>query len=153
MATAGAGAGAGAGGAGGAGRPVAGGGGVTLAVGGQPAVPLASVEQFRVSPEVSWYAQPVTEAEVLSAAAGGALDVVLRRDGSEGAPLRLCGGRDDPTRPGAGGSERWRAGRWTASDLADRPLPLVEGRPVLGRYFVELRFLDADGRPTVDIWF
>ncbi len=41
-------------GAGGAGRPLAGGGGVTLAVAGQPAVPLASGEQLPVSPEVSW---------------------------------------------------------------------------------------------------
>ena len=130
------------------------GGGLTLTAGGQPALPLTAAEQFRVSPEVTWYARPVTAAEVQAAAAsGGTLDVVLRRDGSEGAPLRLCGGRDDATRPGAGGSERWHDGRWSAAGLADRPLPLVEGRPVLGRYFVELRFLDADGRPTVDIWF
>jgi hypothetical protein len=139
--------------AGGGARPAAG-GGVTLAAGGQAAMPLTSVEQFRVSPEVSWYARPVSATEVRSAAAsGGTLDVVLRRDGAEGAPLRLCGGRDDPTRPGAGGSERWHNGRWSAADLADRPLPLVEGRPVLGRYYIELRFLDAAGRPTIDIWY
>jgi hypothetical protein len=40
-----------------------------------------------------------------------------------------------------------------AGGLADLPFPLVEGRPILGRYFVELRFLDGQGRPTIDIWY
>jgi hypothetical protein len=126
--------------------------GVTLAVGSQAPAPLSPEERLTLPRAVLWYARTVTEPEVRATGTAGGLDVVVRREVA-GPPLRLCGGRDDPTRPGAGGSERWRDGGWRRGDLADLPFPLVEGRPILGRYFVELRFLDGQGRPTIDIWY
>jgi hypothetical protein len=127
--------------------------GVTLALGQTPPYLLPTVERLAGRDFSGWYALQVTEEEVSRAAEGGALEVTVRRGAGPGGPLHVCGGRDDPTRPGAGGSARWRGGRWSGEQLADEPFPLVAGRPILGRYFIELRFLDGAGRPAVDIWY
>jgi hypothetical protein len=133
---------------------------VTLAVGGEGAVPMASLTRLEEPQELGWYALPVTAASLQrvpptgdAGPARASLEVVIRRNGASGPPVRICGGRDDPARPGAGGSARWRDGRWSTRDVADEPLPLSGGQPVLGRYYVELRFLDPAGRPTAGIWF
>ena len=127
--------------------------GVTVALGPTPPYLMPTVERLAGRDFSGWYALQVTEEEVAGAAQGGVLEVVVRRGAGPGGPLRVCGGRDDPTRPGAGGSARWREGRWSGEQLADGPFPLAAGRPILGRYFIELRFLDGQGRPTVDIWY
>lgn len=111
-------------------------------------VALASLERTGKPEEMGWYALPVMHQLLLGTRR---LDVVVERTGAEGVPALLCGGRDDPARPGAGGSERRRNGQWSAAHLADQPLPPVLGRPPAGRYYVELRLYDAQGRPPIDI--
>jgi hypothetical protein len=127
---------------------------VTVAVGDRAPVLLAGQQRLESPGELGWYALPIGRPEVEAAArAGQPLEVVLRRGPGAAPPVRLCGARDDPARPGAGGSERLVGGSWSRSSLADLPLSDAGGRPILGRYLVELRLLDASGRPTIGIWY
>jgi len=112
--------------------------------------PLALLRRSGRSNERGWYLAPVTRPEV---DAERPLAVELRRAGSTGSPARVCGGQDDPTRPGWGGSARLRSGIWSTQDLADLPIPAIHGHPAPSRYYVELRFFSADGLPHVGIWY
>jgi hypothetical protein len=124
--------------------------GVMVILNGGPPVPLHALPRGGRPEGWGWYALEVSPTDL---GAGRALEVVVRREGRDGPPARLCGGRDDPARPGAGGSARWLNGRWTADDLSDYPLPPLNGRPLPGRYYIELRFFDAAGHPSVAIWY
>lgn len=113
-------------------------------------VPLPTFPRLGPPQADGWYLLPVAR-ETLDVTRP--LDVTIRRDGAGGEPVRICGGRDDPQRPGAGGALRRQGATWTAADLADPPLPLVNGRQPTSRYYVELRFLDPAGRPSVAIYY
>ncbi len=123
--------------------------GMSVILNDGPAVALATLPRAGPPNEDGWYLLPVGRGTI----GGGVLDVVVRRDGAAGGPVRICGGQDDPSRPGAGGAQRRRGGTWSAEGLADQPLPPVDGGPPLSRYYVELRFLGPSGRPTVAIYF
>jgi hypothetical protein len=124
--------------------------GVTVAVNGEPPISLAALPRRGDPQGWGWYHVPLTLQNV-----GGArqLEALVRREGAEGAPAVFCGGPDDPTRPGWGGSARWLDGRWVPDRLADPPVPSAAVRPAPGRYFMELRFYDAAGLPSVGIWY
>lgn len=113
-------------------------------------VALPTLPRLGPPQDDGWYLLPVAR-ETLDAARP--LDVTIRRDGAAGGAVRICGGRDDPQRPGAGGALRLHGATWTAADLADPSLPLVDGKPPTSRYYIELRFLDPTGRPSVAIYF
>ena len=124
--------------------------GIGVTVNGGAPVPLDSLPRGGQPDGWGWYALRLTRPEVEAARQ---LEVVVGRGRAEGPPARVCGGKDDPARPGAGGAARWLNGRWTPDDLADQPLPPVEGRPAPGRYYVEVRFFDAGGHPSAGIWY
>jgi hypothetical protein len=131
-------------------EPVAPEAGATVAVNGGPAVPLVSLERRGEPQGWGWYHLPVRAQAVEGVRQ---LDVVVQRAGDGGAPAPIiCGGQDDPTRPGAGGSARRRDGSWSAQRLADEPLVAAEHLPP-SRFYVELRFYDAKGLPSVGIWY
>lgn len=125
---------------------------VTVSLSGAAPVALAGLERTGAAGGEGWYLLPVTRPAL---AARRELETVVRREGLAGRPAQVCGGRDDPTRPGAAGAARWAGGRWSSDHLtvADVPLPLVAGRPPVSRYYVELRFLDSRGLPTVAIYY
>lgn len=124
--------------------------GVRVQVGGRPPVDLTAAPRLGPPGDAGWYVLPVTHEELRGLTS---LDVVVERAAAPGAPARICGGREDPTRPGAGGAARRLDGRWQTALLADVPFPLLDGRPAPGRYFIELRFYDADSRPVVGVWY
>jgi hypothetical protein len=127
-----------------------------LAVNGGPPVALSTLTRAGPPPDDGWYLLPVARGEVEPPAGSpgaGTLDVVVRRRGAAGPPVLVCGGRDDPQRPGAGGASRQRDGVWSTEDVADWPLPDVAGRRPVSRYYVELRFFDRAGRPSVAIYY
>jgi hypothetical protein len=123
--------------------------GVAVAVNDAAPVPLTAAPRTGTPEASGWYYLPVPRS-VLEARRD--LDVVLRYEGAGGAPAAFCGGRDDPARPGNSRSWRWRDGRWSADGLADLPILPVAGRVPPQRYYVEVRFLSADGLPHVAIW-
>lgn len=123
---------------------------VSIALNDEPPTPLAGLERAGSAGSVGWYNLPVTRAQV---DARRPLTVVLRREGAEGPPARICGGQDDPTRPGWMGSARLVAGQWVTEQLADLPIPPIAGRPAPSRYYVELRLYDSRGLPHVGIWY
>jgi hypothetical protein len=123
---------------------------VSLALNDRSPVPLSSLPRVGPSQDDGWYLLPVAR-ETLDTVRP--LDVTIRRDGAAGGAVRICGGRDDPQRPGAGGALRLHGATWTTADLADPALPLVGGKPPISRYYIELRFLDADGRPSIAIYY
>ncbi|CAA9279762.1 MAG: hypothetical protein AVDCRST_MAG77-4298 [uncultured Chloroflexi bacterium] len=124
--------------------------GVVIALNGAEPVPLAALERKGPPGAAGWYNLPVTRDVVERQAP---LVVELRREGVAGPPARFCGGQDDPDRQDRGASLRWSAGRWTSDNLADVPVPLVSGRPASSRYYIELRFYDANGLPHAGIWY
>jgi hypothetical protein len=129
--------------------------GTTIAVNGRAPAELSMLPRTGVPGGVGWYSLPVP-AQVVAGVRH--LEVVVRRERPEGPPPQFCGGQDDPTRPGAGGSARWRGGRWDTEQLADLPLPppasrAPAGRPALGRYYVDLRFYDERGLPSLGVWY
>jgi hypothetical protein len=124
--------------------------GLTAAVNDGTPRPLASLARSGDPQGWGWYSLPLPRPSLEGARH---LEVLVRRERAEGPPAVVCGGQDDPARAGAGGSARWLEGRWATDQLADRPLPLVDGRPAPGRFYVELRFFDAEGLPSVGIWY
>ena len=114
------------------------------------AVPLASLLRTGPPDSVGGYELPVSRAAV---DARRPLVVDVRRGAGGGAPARVCGGQDDPTRPGWTGSARLTPGGWISDQLADLPIPPIAGRPAPSRYYIELRLYDADGRPHAGIWY
>jgi hypothetical protein len=125
---------------------------VTVGLAGALPAALAGLERTGTPSGEGWYHLPVTRSAL---DARRELEAVVRREGPAGGAAQVCGGRDDPTRPGAGGAARWVAGGWSSDhrNVADVPLPLVAGRPPVSRYYVELRFLDARGLPTIAIYY
>ncbi len=124
--------------------------GVFVQIGGRPPAELAAAPRLGPPGETGWYVLPVTREELRGLSS---LEVVVERTAAPGAPARICGGREDPARPGAGGAARRLNGRWQTALLADVPFPLLDGRPAPGRYFIELRFYDASDRPVVGVWY
>jgi hypothetical protein len=112
--------------------------------------PLAGAPRIGKPESAGWYYLPVARATL---EARPLLDVVVRREGPPGSPAAICGGQDDPARPGHGLSWRWRDGQWSTEGLADLPIPPIAGRVPPERYYVEVRFLDASGLPHVAIWY
>jgi hypothetical protein len=113
-------------------------------------VALAAAPRIGKDAEMGWYYVPLDRSV---AELRPDLDVVVRREADGGPPARVCGGQDDPTRPGNGQSWRLRNGAWSTDNLGDLPIPLVYGHLPPERYYIELRFLDADGLPHVAIWY
>jgi hypothetical protein len=103
---------------------------------------------------VTWYALPVTRAEMERQRE---LEVVVRRmDGgaAAGTAPQVCAGQEDPHRPGAGGASRWEGQRWISSAFGPTPnKPESAKRPVAQRYYVELRLYDEQGAPRPGVWF
>jgi hypothetical protein len=123
---------------------------VRVSINGGQAIPLADTPRVGKAEGSGWYYLPVSR---LTIDPQRPLDVVIRRERATGGPAILCGGQDDPTRPGYGGSWRWRNGQWSTEALGDVPVPAQRGVIPPQRYYVELRFLDADGLPHVAIWY
>jgi hypothetical protein len=131
-------------------EPVAAAAGVTVTVNNLAPVALGGLAREGEPNGWGWYSLPISASTVRDTSH---LDVVVRREGNDGPPAMLCGGRDDPGRPGAGGAARWSGGRWDTEHLADHRLLAANGRPASGRYLIELRFFDTRGLPTVGIWY
>ncbi|HET7770789.1 MAG TPA: hypothetical protein VFN74_18600, partial [Chloroflexota bacterium] len=123
---------------------------VTVSLNDAPPFPLAPLDRTGADTTVGWYNLPVTRAQV---EARRPLTVLIRREAAAGPPARVCGGQDDPTRPGWGGSARLMRGQWVTEQLADLPIPPIGGRPAPSRYYVELRFYDSRGLPHAGIWY
>ena len=124
--------------------------GITVSINDGPPIPLAPLDRTGADASVGWYAVPITRSQ---ADARRPLTVTLRRTAAAGPPARICGGQDDPTRPGWGGSARLAGGQWVTDQLADLPLPPIAGRPAPSRYYIELRLFDARGLPHAGIWY
>lgn len=124
---------------------------VTVSVNGGRAVPVHSLPRFGDAAGWGWYVLDVPR-DLLTDTPR--LDVIVAKE-ADGPPARICGGRDDPRRPGAGGASRFFAGRWQdrilADPLAGAPAGGSDG-PTPTRYFVELRLFDAEGHASVGIW-
>jgi hypothetical protein len=134
--------------------------GVTVLLGSAPAGSLADLTRTSTPDGWGWYALPVTESALArrltplpSRADRSALDIELQHGGTGSGMVRVCGGRDDPARPDAGGALRKVGAEWTSAQVADTPLPLVNGKPPLSRYHFEVRLYAADGLPHVAIWY
>ena len=122
--------------------------GVEVVVNNLPPIPLASLQRGGLPGAEGWYALPVTRESLGTARE---LAVVVRRQFAAGAPVAICGGQTDSGH--AGGAARLVGGSWSTDRVADIPLPLVQGQPVPARHYVELRLYDADGRPSLGIWY
>ena len=123
---------------------------VTVSLNDAPPVPLAPLDRTGADTSVGWYKLPVTRDQV---EARRPLTVLIQRGAAAGPPARVCGGQDDPTRPGWGGSARLRSGQWVTEQLADLPIPPVGSHPAPSRYYVELRFYDPRGLPHAGLWY
>ena len=121
---------------------------VQVSINGLPSMPLAS--RSGAPGSIGWYQLPVDRAV---AEASRTLDVVIERRQAAGGLVRICGGRDDPARARTAGAARRESGNWSPVHLADVAVPPVGGRPAPGRLYVELRFYDGEGAPTVGIWY
>ena len=113
-------------------------------------VPLATLPRTGQPESVGWYELPVSRESV---DAQRPLRVEVRRGAGAGTPARVCGGQDDPTRPGWMGSARLTPSGWVYDQLADLPIPPIAGRPAPSRYYIELRLYDSNGGPHAGIWY
>ena len=118
----------------------------TISVNGEPAVLLDRLHRNAEPRGVGWYELPVSRPVVERAAE---LDVVLRRESPDGPPTGICGGRTDASR--AERSARWQNGSWSATNLPFWYDPPPVTKPE--RYYIELRFFDARGAPTIAVWY
>ena len=133
-------------------EPVAPDSGVTVSFNGTQPVALTALPRFGDAGGWGWY---VLDVPVALLRQEPVLDVVIRKDGV-GSPVRICGGRDDPRRRGAGDSSRLVNGEWLATSLSD-PFLSSTGASMEnefpGRYYVELRLFDAEGHASGGIWY
>jgi hypothetical protein len=126
--------------------------GVFVSVNGGTSVSLHSLARFGEPDGWGWYMLDVSRDTLLTSTQ---LDVVVSKDVGA-APAQICGGRDDPRRPGVGGASRRLGGQWQGAILGD-PIPgapaSVTPDPTLKRYYVELRLFDSEGHASVGIWY